>query len=64
MSDIPRRLIVFVSRNMTGESLCHARAIKSLAGVCLLGIAEHLPDEGERIFEEVARVGAALEHDQ
>jgi hypothetical protein len=55
--EIARRRIVFVSRNMTGESLRHARAIKSLAGVCLLGIAEHLPDDnGEQVFEEVACV--------
>lgn len=62
--EIPRRLIVFVSRNMTGESLCHARAIKRLAGVCLLGIAEHLPDDHEQLFAAVACVRAAHDPNQ
>jgi phosphoribosylglycinamide synthetase-like protein len=60
-----RRRIVFVSRNMTAESLRHAQAIRSLAGVCLLGIAEHLPEEDvERVFEEVACVRDAHDPDQ
>ncbi len=55
--DIPRRRVVFVSRSMTGESLRHARAIKSLEDVCLLGIAEQLPDANVAgVFEEVAGV--------
>lgn len=56
VQDIPRRRIVFASRNMTGESLRHARAIKSLAGVYLLGVAEHLPNDHEQVFEEVSSV--------
>ena len=55
-----RRRIVFVSRNMTGESLRHARAIKSLAGIYLLGVAEHPPDDHNRqVFEDVACVREA-----
>jgi len=42
---------------MTGESLLHALAIKSLAGVCLLGIAERSPDDHlGQVFEEVVCV--------
>jgi len=62
--EIPRRRILFVSRNMTGESLRHARAIKSLAGVCLLGIAEQLPDDREQVFKEVACVSDAQDSNQ
>ena len=63
--EIARRRIVFVSRNMTGESLRHAQAIKSLAGVCLLGISEHLPDDhGQQVFEEVACVRHAHDPNQ
>jgi hypothetical protein len=62
---IARRRIVFVSRNMSGESLRHAQAIKSLAGVCLLGISEHSPDEHvEQVFEEVACVRDAHDPNQ
>ncbi|HWN98190.1 MAG TPA: hypothetical protein VNS63_02865 [Blastocatellia bacterium] len=58
--DIARRRIVFVSRSMTGESLRHAQAISSLGGVCLLGIAEHLPDSrDQQLFEEVACISDA-----
>jgi hypothetical protein len=50
---------------MTGESLRHARAIKSLAGVCLLGISEHLPDDrGAQVFEEVTCVRDAHDPNQ
>jgi hypothetical protein len=50
---------------MTGESLRHARAIKSLAGVVLLGIAEHLPDDRlEQLFGEVACVRDARDPDE
>ncbi len=63
--DNARRRVVFVSREMTGESWRHARAIKSLEDVCLLGIAEHLPDANvEQVFEEVACVGDAHDSDQ
>ena len=59
------RRIVFVSRSMTGESLRHARAIKSLAAVCLLGIAEHLPDDhAEEVFDEIASVGDTRDPNQ
>lgn len=37
------RSIVYVSRQMTGESLRSARAVKKLDGVCLLGICERAP---------------------
>ncbi|MDT7540201.1 MAG: hypothetical protein QOE33_105 [Acidobacteriota bacterium] len=37
------RRIVFVSRQLAGESLRSARAVKKLEGVCLLGICEHQP---------------------
>jgi len=60
-----RRRIVFVSRNMTGESLRHARAIKSLGGVCLLGVAEHPCDDYDKqVFVEVAGVGDAHDSNQ
>jgi hypothetical protein len=63
--EIARRRIVFVSRNMTGESLRHARAIKSLAGVCLLGISEHSPDDhGQQVFEGLACVRDAHDPNQ
>ena len=63
--DAARRCIAFVCPGMTGESLRHARAIKSLAGVCLLGITEHLADDqGERVFEDVACVGDAHDPNQ
>ena len=63
--EIARRRIVFVSRSMTGESLRHARAIKSLAGVCLLGISEHLPgDHVEQVFEGLACVRDAHDPNQ
>jgi hypothetical protein len=61
--DSDGRRILFVSRSMAGESLRHARAIKSLAGVVLLGIAETLPDDSrEQIFAEVACVRDAHDH--
>ena len=63
--DIARRRIVFVSRNMTGESLRHARALKSLDGVYLLGVAEQLPDDhNKQVFEAVAGVRAAHDPNQ
>ncbi|HTG17681.1 MAG TPA: hypothetical protein VK747_20705 [Blastocatellia bacterium] len=63
--EIARRRIVFVSRNMTGESLRHARAIKSLAGVCLLGISEHSPDDHcQQVFEELVCVQDAHDPNQ
>ncbi|HEX5732711.1 MAG TPA: hypothetical protein VF131_07745 [Blastocatellia bacterium] len=58
------RRIVFVSRSMTGESLRHARAIKSLDGVCLLGITERLPDDHEPVFEAVSLVRDAIDPNQ
>jgi hypothetical protein len=62
---ILRRRIVFVSRNMSGESLRHAQAIKSLAGVCLLGISEHSPDDHVgQVFEDVACVRDAHDPNQ
>ncbi|MFY9611567.1 MAG: hypothetical protein WAU45_23510 [Blastocatellia bacterium] len=63
--NIAGRRIVFVSRNMTGESLRHARAIKSLAGVCLFGVAEHLPeDHVDQVFEEMVCVRDAHDSNQ
>lgn len=60
-----RRRVVFVSRSMTGESVLNARAIKSLAGVCLLGIAERPPDDHvEQLFEETACVREAHDPNQ
>jgi hypothetical protein len=41
---------------MTGESLYSARAIKSLTGVCLLGIAEDSSGNLQQDFEEVVAV--------
>ncbi|HEV8485757.1 MAG TPA: hypothetical protein VGV87_19595 [Blastocatellia bacterium] len=58
-----RRRIIFVSRNMTGESLRHARAINSLADVSLLGIAEHSPEEHE-VFDQLACVRDAHDASQ
>src|SRR5437660_399822 len=50
---------------MSGESLLHARAIQSLAAVCLLGIAEHLPDDQvQQVFDEVACVRNAHDSNQ
>ena len=50
---------------MSGESLRHARAIKSLAGVCLFGIAEQLPeDQVKNVFEELACVREAHDPNQ
>jgi hypothetical protein len=50
---------------MTGESRRHGQAISRLANVCLLGIAEQLPnDKVERVFEEVARVCDAHDPNQ
>jgi hypothetical protein len=50
---------------MTGESLRHARAIKSLDGVCLSGITEHFPENhGEQVFEEMACVRSAHDSHQ
>ena len=63
--DIVRRRIVFVSRNMIGESLRHARAIKSLANVCLLGIAEDLPHQKkDDVFDDLACVDDANDPNQ
>lgn len=42
----PSRRIVYVSRQMTGESLRSAQAIKRLTNVELFGICEQLPDAG------------------
>lgn len=59
------RTIVYVSRNMTGESLRHARAINSLDHVRLLGVAEHPPGgDVERVFEDVACVDDAHDTNQ
>ena len=63
--DIRRRRIVFVSRNMTGESLRHARAIRSLDAVCLLGITEQFPGSHcEQVFEELACVRSCHDPNQ
>lgn len=63
--DMARRRIVFVSRNMSGESMRHARAIKGLAEVCLLGVAEHPPDDClEQIFENIVCVREAHDPNQ
>jgi hypothetical protein len=51
------RRVLYVSRNMSGESLRHARAIGALDDVYLLGLAEQAPDtQTEQVFEEVACV--------
>lgn len=62
--DKPRR-IAYVSRNMTGESLRHARAIGNLNDVRLFGIAEHLPDSSSApFFEDVICVADAHDSNQ
>jgi hypothetical protein len=51
------RRVLYVSRQMSGESLRHARAIGALDDLCLLGLAEPPPDaETAQVFEEVAYV--------
>lgn len=59
-----RRVIVFVSSNLSGESLRHARAIAKLARVRLLAISERLPEGREEIFAEVVCVPDLHDPDQ
>ena len=50
---------------MTGESLRHARAIRSLDAVCLLGITEQFPGSHcEQVFEELACVRSCHDPNQ
>ena len=59
------RNIVFVSRHPTGESLRHARAIRNLDSVRLLGICECLPDdEGQQVFAELYQIADAHDPEQ
>jgi hypothetical protein len=52
----PRR-VVFVSRNLAGESLRSAEAVAKLAGVSLLGVSEDAPDNGRQsFFAELVKV--------
>jgi hypothetical protein len=52
----PRR-VVFVSRNLAGESLRSAEAVATLAGVSVLGISEDAPDNGcQNLFVDLAQV--------
>jgi hypothetical protein len=59
------RCIIFVSRNLSGESLRAARAIKALDNVSLLGICEQLPDDGGRqVFADLFQLADAHDSDQ
>src|SRR5271167_1139816 len=59
------RHIVLVSRNLAGESLRSARAIRNLAGVHLFGVCEHLPDDdGRQVFDDLVRLDDAHDSDQ
>jgi biotin carboxylase len=59
------RKIVYVSRQLVGESLRAARAIKKLKGVMLLGVCEQLPDEeGASIFAGLIRLDDAHDAEQ
>lgn len=52
----PRR-VVFVSRNLAGESLRSAEAVATLARVSVLGISEDAPDNGcQNLFVDLAQV--------
>lgn len=63
--DIARRRVLYVSRNMSGESLRHARAIATLDGLCLLGLAEQPPhNQVEQVFKEVVSVRDAHDPSQ
>lgn len=51
------RRIVFVCRDVVGESLRAARALAKLEGVRLFGICERVPgDEAREVFDELVRV--------
>jgi hypothetical protein len=59
------RGIVFLSRNLSGESLRHAEAVRKLAGVHLFGICEHVPgNDSRRLFADLVRVTDARDADQ
>jgi hypothetical protein len=59
------RHIVFVSRNLSGESLRGAQAIRKLAGVRLLGVCEHLPDDyGGQVFDDLVRIDDVHDSDR
>jgi hypothetical protein len=59
------RHIVLVSRNLSGESLRSARAIKKLACVRLLGVCEHLPDDvGRQVFDDLVCLDDVHDADQ
>ena len=59
------RSIVFVSRNLSGESLRAARGIKTLDNVSLLGLCEQLPDDdGRRVFADLFQLADAHDADQ
>jgi hypothetical protein len=55
------RTIAYVSRNLTGESLRCARALRALEGVRLLGLAQELPrtENGTEVFEDIIIVDNA-----
>jgi len=62
MNDVRR--IVYVSRQMTGESLRSAKAIRKLHDVELLGICEELPDSARsEVFIDLIRISHADEPD-
>ena len=59
------RRVVYVSRQMTGESLRSAEAIKKLRDVELFGICEQIPDSPRaENFADLIRVTATDNHDQ
>jgi hypothetical protein len=59
------RRIVFVARQMTGESMNAARAIKKLDGVQLFGVCESLPDaDGGSVFADLVCLADVHDTDQ
>jgi len=59
------RRITFVARNLSGESLRAARAIRALDNVRLLGICEQMPDDdSSRAFAALVPVAAVHDPDQ
>src|SRR5262245_30548917 len=59
------RRIVFVARQMVGESLRAARALKRLDSVELFGVCEGLPEaDGVPVFADLVRLADAHDADQ
>jgi hypothetical protein len=59
------RHIIFVSRNLSGESLRGAQAVRELDGVRLLGVCQQWPDDyGRRIFDDLIRLDDVHDSDQ